>query len=126
MTSATRLSLALFGGVALGAAAIHALHAQTKPPAYTIAEFEVTDPAKFQAYGEKTGAAIPAAGGRFIVRAGKTHVLNGEPPKRVVVIEWSNMEQAQAYFDSDAYKQLVAARDQGSKFRAFLIEGVAR
>ena len=126
MMSVARCSITLLAVVALGGAAIHGLHAQAKPSAYTIAEFEVTDPANFQTYMEKTGAGIPAAGGRVIVRAGKTYVINGEAPKRVVVIEWPSLDQAQAYFESAAYKELVSNRDKSSKFRAFVIEGVPK
>jgi hypothetical protein len=37
-------ALAMLAGAALGAAATHGLHAQTKPTAYVIAEIEVTNP----------------------------------------------------------------------------------
>lgn len=116
--------LAAFIGFAFGAAVVQAVHAQAKPRAYTIAEFEVTDPPTFQKYGQGTGATIPPAGGKFIVRGGKTFVLNGTPPKQVVVIQWESLEEAQAYFESDAYKQLIPSRDGGAKFRAFVVEGV--
>jgi uncharacterized protein (DUF1330 family) len=113
-------------GAAVGAAAIQGLHAQSKPMAYTFAEFEVTDPTNFKTYGDATGAGIPAAGGKFVVRAGKTHVVGGEAPKRVVLIEWPSFDQAHAYFESAAYKQLVENRDKSAKFRAFVIEGAEK
>lgn len=111
-------------GFALGAAVVQGVQAQAKPPAYTIAEFEVTDPATFQKYGDATRTGIPAAGGRFIVRGGKTLILNGPPPKQVAVIQWESLEKAQAFFESEAYKQLIPIRDKSSNFRAFSIEGV--
>ena len=120
------LAFAVLTGFALGALVVHAVHAQATPPAYTIAELEVTDPPTFQQYGKATGAGIPAAGGRFIVRGGKTCVINGAPPKQVVVIQWDSLEKAQAYFQSDAYKQLVPIRDKSSNFRAFVVEGVGQ
>ena len=86
---------------------------------------EVTDPATFQKYGEATRSSIPAAGGRFIARGGKTFVINGAPPKQIVLIQWDSLEQARAFFEADSYKQLVAIRDKGSNFRAFVVEGVA-
>jgi uncharacterized protein (DUF1330 family) len=87
---------------------------------------EVTDPATFQKYAEATGKGIPAAGGRVIARGGKTFVVNGTAPKQIVLIQWDSLEKAQAFFESDAYKQLIPIRDKGSNFRAFVIEGVAR
>lgn len=117
--------LALLVGFALGAAVVHRVHAQAKPPAYTIAEIEVTDPATYKKYADATGRGIPAAGGRFIVRGGKTVVLNGPQPKQIAVIQWESLEKARAFFESEAYKQLVPIRDKSSNFRAFIIEGVA-
>ena len=37
------IALAMIGSFALGAAAVQGLHAQSKPPAYVIAEINVTD-----------------------------------------------------------------------------------
>ena len=125
MSQRTTIVLAGFAGFVLGAAVLHGVHAQGKPPAYTIAEFEVTDPATFQKYGDATRAGIPAAGGRFIVRGGKAVVINGPAPKQLAVIQWESLEKAQAFFESDAYKQLIPVRDKGSNFRAFTVEGAA-
>lgn len=125
MSKSLTAVLGVLAGFAFGAAVVQGVHAQAKPPAYTIAEIEVTDPATFQKYGEATRSGIPAAGGRFIVRGGKTFVLNGAPPKQVVVIQWESLEKARAYFESEAYKQLIPIRDKSSNFRAFVIEGVA-
>ena len=114
---------ALLAGFALGALAVEGVRAQAKPPAYTIAEIEVTDQATYQEYMKGTSVQVPAAGGRFIVRGGRTFVVNGAPPKRIAVIQWENFEKAQAFFDSEAYKQLIPMRDKSSNFRAFVIEG---
>ena len=115
----------LLAGFALGAAVVEGVRAQTKPPAYTIAEAEVTDPPTYQKYIEGTTSRVPAAGGRFIARGGRAIVVNGAPPKRVAVIQWESLEKAQAFFESDAYTQLIPIRDKSSNFRAFIIEGVA-
>ena len=117
--------LAMLVGFGLGGLAVKVLHAQARPPAYTIAEVEVTDPAGYQKYMEGTTPAVPAAGGRFIVRGGKTFVVNGAPPKRIAVIQWDSYEKALAFHNSEAYKQLIPIRDKSSNFRAFVIEGVA-
>jgi uncharacterized protein (DUF1330 family) len=126
MTKLSTGVLALLTGFVLGAAVVHGVHAQAKPQAYTIAEFEVTDPETFKKYGDATRTAIPAAGGRFIVRAGaKAVVVNGAPPKQVAVIQWESLDKGQAFFESEAYKQLIPVRDKGSRFRAFTVEGAA-
>jgi uncharacterized protein (DUF1330 family) len=121
---AFRLLAGVSAGFALGAAVTVGVHAQAKPPAYTIAEIEVTDPSTFQQYGQATGKSVPEAGGRIIVRGGKSFVVNGPPPKQIVVIQWESLEKAQAFFESEGYRKLVPIRDKSSHFRAFVIEGV--
>ena len=57
MKYTTKLVLTLLTSFALGGGAIGALKAQgNKPPAYVIAEVEVTDPAGFQQYSGKASA----------------------------------------------------------------------
>jgi uncharacterized protein (DUF1330 family) len=117
--------VALLAGFAFGAATVEGVRAQAKPPAYTIAEIEVTDQATYQEYMKGTSVQVPVAGGRFIVRGGRTFVVNGAPPKRIVVIQWENFEKAQAFFESEAYRHFIPIRDKSSHFRAFVIDGVA-
>src|SRR5215475_12852281 len=122
MNKALIVVLAALGGFAFGAAAVQLGYGQTKAMAYTVAEIEVTDPETFQKYGDATRISIPAAGGRVIVRGGKTFVVNGAPPKQIVLIQWDSLERAQTFFESESYKQLVPIRDKSSNFRAFVIE----
>lgn len=118
--------LAVGAGFGVGVAVVRAVYANAKPPAYTIAEIEVTDPPTFQKYGEATRTSIPAAGGRIIVRGGRTFVINGPSPKQVVVIQWDSLENAQAFFESEGYRQLIPIRDKSSNFRAFVVEGLTQ
>jgi nicotinamidase-related amidase len=54
MKQTTKLALTLLTGFALGGGAIGELKAQgNKPPAYVVAEVEVTDPAGFRQYVAK-------------------------------------------------------------------------
>lgn len=124
MKSSAKLSITLLVGAAIGAMAMHSLHAQVKPKALVIAETEVTDPASFKKYAEGAAVIVPQAGGRFLVNGGKTFTINGTTPKRVAVLEWDSFEQAQAFYESEAYKKLTADRDKGSNFRSFLVENL--
>jgi uncharacterized protein (DUF1330 family) len=119
--------LSIVASLALGVVTIHALHAQSKPAVYGIVEFEITDPEGFvKEYSPRAVAVIEAAGGKIIVRGGKTISVVGEPPKRVLVVAWQSVEQAQAYRQSAASKELepVFAK-YGKMHRAFFVEGVA-
>ena len=119
-------ALLLATGMGLGLLTSGILQAQNPPPAFTIAEIQVTDPEAFKEYANATGKGVPAAGGRFIVRSGKSFVISGEPPKNIAVIQWDSLEKARTYFESAEYKKLAEVRDKASKFRAFTIEGAAQ
>jgi uncharacterized protein (DUF1330 family) len=125
-----KLMLAALAGVVIGAASIATLSAQgvspTKaPPAYLIAEIEVTDPDGYKTYQDGVSSVLAASGGRFVVRGGKTVALDGAPPNRIVVIAFDSIEKAQAFRNSTVYKEFVPIRDKSSKFRLFAAEGVA-
>jgi uncharacterized protein (DUF1330 family) len=125
-----KLMLLALTGVVIGVASSKMLSAQavssTKaPPAYLIAEIEVTDPDGYKTYQDGVSSELAASGGRFVVRGGKTVAFDGAPPKRIVVIAFDSMEKAQAFRNSTVYNQFVPIRDKSSKFRLFAAEGVA-
>src|ERR1700736_4455728 len=119
------IALSMLAGAALGAAAIQGLHAQAKPPVYQIVEIDVLNQdAYLKDYAPRAQAAIKAAGGKFLAAGGKTTTIEGEPPKsRVVIQQWDSLEQAQAYRNSAAFKDLLPIRDKLAKFRSFVVEG---
>jgi uncharacterized protein (DUF1330 family) len=101
------------------------LHAQTKPAAYSINDIEVTDKEAFKAFAPKAGAVIQAAGGKFLVRGGQVTNVEGDAPKRVVVITFENVDKTQAWQNSAAWKELLPERAKSQKVRSFIVEGVA-
>jgi uncharacterized protein (DUF1330 family) len=127
MNTKYKIALAVLAGAGLGAAAMQGLHAQAKPKAYIVSESEVLDAAANDAYRPLIIAAIQAAGGRRLAPpGGKTVAFVGEAPKRVSISEWESLEKAQAYQNSEAYKNLAPQRDKAIKIiRSFAIEGAA-
>jgi uncharacterized protein (DUF1330 family) len=122
-----KLALAVLAGVSIGVAGAKVIYAQQvkTPPAYVIAEVDVTDPATFQKYREKIPETLAPFNGHYVVRGGKTQSLEGEPPKRFVVIAFDSMEKAQAWEDSPAYAAIKPIRQSSAKSRIFIAEGVA-
>jgi uncharacterized protein (DUF1330 family) len=120
------LALAVLAGVAIGVAGATAIHAQQvkAPPAYVIAEVDVTDPTTFQKYAEKVPGTLAPFNGHYLVRGGKIQALEGEAPKRFVVIAFDNAEKAQGWEDSPAYEAIKPIRHSSAKSRVFIVEGV--
>ena len=128
MNRSVTVGLAMLASAALGAAAVQGLHAQAKPPVYQIVEIEYLDQAAYvKDYAPKAQAAIKAAGGKFLAAGGKVTPIEGDPPKpRVVIQQWDSVEQAQAYRNSAAFKDLLPLRNKLAKFRSYIVEGMAQ
>jgi uncharacterized protein (DUF1330 family) len=127
MKSKRKLLLTVLIASAIGVAGARAIHArQVKTnPAYVIAEVEVTDPATFQKYAEQVQGTLTPFNGRYIVRGGKIVPLEGDGPKRFVVIAFDSVEKAQAWEDSPAYDAIKPIRHSSAKSRIFIAEGIA-
>jgi uncharacterized protein (DUF1330 family) len=118
--------IAMLMGAALGAAAVQTIRAQASPPAYYVAEVTLKDQ-----NGYMTEFVPPAeksrqdGGGKFIVRGGKTTTLQGAAPAaRIVVIQFDNLDKAQAWWNSPAQKSAQAIGDRYGTFRSYLVEGL--
>jgi uncharacterized protein (DUF1330 family) len=119
------VALAMFAGFGLGAVAVQGLHAQAKPPVYSVAEIDIADQAAYSTYVPKAQAAIKAAGGKILAAGGAITAVEGAPPKsRVVIQQWDNLEKYQGYRSSAAFKDLLPMREKVAKWRTFVVEGV--
>ena len=92
--------------------------------AYVIAEIEVTDPAGYEEYRKQVLAVVTKYGGKFIVRGGKIDSREGGwNPKRLVLVEFPSLAQAQKWYDSPEYAPLIKLRQKASKGRLIIVEG---
>lgn len=94
-------------------------------PAYLFANVEVTDAAGYEQYRQRVSATIEAYGGRYLVRGGTTEVLEGEwMPKRLVILEFADMAQLNAWYRSPEYKPLIELRQRTAKSTLVAVQGV--
>ena len=122
------VALSILAGVAVGAAAVQALHAQAKPPAYVVAEIDVTNAEPYdKEYVPPAAKAITDAGGKYVVRGGRTVAIFGQPPQpRIAVMVFESMEKANAAFESSAYNEAKKIGDKYAKFRVYAVEGLVQ
>ena len=122
------VGVAMVVGAALGAAAVQTLHAQTKPTAYNIAEITIKDQDGYnKEYLPLIAKALTDAGGKFLVRGGKTISYEGAAPApRVVVVQFESLDKLQALYNSAPYKDAVAVGDKYAIQRIFGAEGVSQ
>ncbi len=113
-------------GFALGAVAVQGLHAQGKPPAYYIAEITVKDQEAFMKEFAIPGMKpIQEVGAKFLAQGSKPVSLQGETPPRVTVIQFENMDKAQAWWNSPTTKERQVIGDKYATFRSYLVEGTS-
>ena len=81
-------------------------------PAYLIVETDVTDPEQYEQYKAASPGAVAAGGGRFLVRGGELAVLEGDwAPKRLVVVEFEDLEAAKRWYESPEYQEAKQLRE---------------
>ena len=127
MKTNPKLMLGILVGALIGAAGtmvIHAQHAKVAP-GYVVAEVDITDPATFKQYADKAPGTIAQYGGHYVIRNGKNTSIEGDAPKRFVVIQFESVEKAQAWEDSPEYTAIKPIRHKSAKSRVFIIEGAA-
>ena len=92
--------------------------------AYLVAEMDVTDAAAYEAYKTAAGAIIARYGGRYLSRGGRAACLEGEPSKRVVIVEFDSIEAAERWYHSDEYRAARRLRDGAAKCRLYVVEAL--
>ena len=94
-------------------------------PAYVIAGIEVTDPEAYRGYTSQVPGIVERFGGKFVVRGGQAENLEGEAPRRLIVLEFPNVERARAFYTSPEYQKIIPIRQRNAKTSFLtLVEGV--
>lgn len=96
--------------------------------AYFVIELDVEDGPSIAEYERQVTEHIVAAGGRFLVRGNNyVPIEGGWTPKRLIIIEFPDIEAIQAYYNSDFNQQSKRKRMDGTggkQSRAIAIAGV--
>jgi uncharacterized protein (DUF1330 family) len=92
--------------------------------ALVIVDIEVTDPVRYEDYKRLASASIAAHGGRYLVRGGRSEVLDGAwTPRRLVVLEFDSFEQAKAWRESPEYAEAKKVREGCARSNMVVVEG---
>lgn len=122
--------LSMLVGIIIGAGTIQVLHAQAKPLAYVVIEADVKNPEGFAK--EYIPLALKALKGgsygyKVLARNGKTVTLDGEPPKkRVIINQFTDLDHAVAAYNSPEYNAARAVSRKYADIRTFAVEGVSQ
>lgn len=93
--------------------------------AYVVVQVEVKDPDRYEGYKKMVPPSLAKYGGRFIVRGGQVHPMEGTwSPKRFVLVEFPSVEQAKAWWASPEYAEAKALRQATAESQLIIVEGV--
>jgi uncharacterized protein (DUF1330 family) len=93
--------------------------------AYVIVDVDVHDPVLYEEYKKHTPGSLTPFGGRFVVRGGDTHTLEGDwKPTRIVVLEFPTVEKAKEWWDSDTYRHARDIRHRAARTKMIVVQGV--
>lgn len=92
--------------------------------AYLIARVDVTDWDAYREYMKLTPPLVEAHGGKFIARGGEVVTLEGEEEtRRVVLLEFPSVADAQTFFDSPGYSEARAVRANAAEAQFVVVSG---
>jgi uncharacterized protein (DUF1330 family) len=93
-------------------------------PAYVIVEIDILDPAGYEEYKNLTSATVEKYG-KYIVRGGRTEVLEGDwNPKRIVLLEFESAQRAKEWLNCEEYREPRKMRHRTAKTNMIVVEGV--
>ncbi|HEY9153235.1 MAG TPA: DUF1330 domain-containing protein [Anaerolineales bacterium] len=93
--------------------------------AYVIVDIDVTDPEGYKEYASLAPATVTLYGGRYLARGGPNQTLEGDwHAKRLVILEFPNVEKAKAWLNSPEYAPIRKLRHQYAKSNMVAVEGV--
>lgn len=75
-------------------------------------------------YIEKIQATLDPYGGRFRVHGATVEVREGDWPGTVVIVEFPDVEQARAWYDSPAYREILPLRTRHIDGSTLIVDGV--
>jgi uncharacterized protein (DUF1330 family) len=93
--------------------------------AYWINTFvEIIDEDKLARYVKLAGAAMIAAGGRFLARGNPAHTFEEASELRTSLIEFDSVDAAVAAYRSPAYQEALRVLDNGARREIRILDGV--
>ena len=91
---------------------------------YGFAEIAVTDPEAYKDYIARSGPAVAAAGGRFLVRGGDPRVVEGgRSAARIILVEFDAPDGADRFYQSPPYQDALPYRLRTASSHYYFLQG---
>ncbi|MCE8539409.1 DUF1330 domain-containing protein [Ruegeria pomeroyi] len=94
------------------------------PKAYIVAHIRIHDPETFERFKSMSGPAIKDFGGRVLVRNPNIDHREGAATGTCIIVEFDSLEQARAFYESEAYTAARLVREEAAETDLVIVEGV--
>ena len=92
--------------------------------AFVLVEIDIHDPKLYKSYTQLTPETIANYQGKFVVRGGKTTVLEGNwDPNRLVLLEFPSVALANDWWHSKEYTKARKIRQRAASTRMIIVQG---
>lgn len=94
--------------------------------AYLVVDCKLTDPELYEQYKIKAKPLAEKHGGEYLARGGKTTLKESAlwSPTRMVLVRFPSAEQAEAFYESAEYQQLLGISKQSAQRTVFILDGM--
>ncbi|HML08276.1 MAG TPA: DUF1330 domain-containing protein [Xanthobacteraceae bacterium] len=119
------VTLALIAGFGLLVLASQTLDAQARRHAFFVTVFDAESEQEVlnTDYPSLAPATFQPFGGRYAIQSARTIPFDGQPPTRIVVVEFDSMEKLLAWHESAAFRSSYDPH-RSARVRAFAVEGM--
>ena len=95
-------------------------------PAYLVVDTDVTHPERYEDYKRLAKPIVEAHGGHYLARGGTITRKETDlwDPKRLVLIRFDSAEQAQRFYDSPEYQQVLQISKESARRTVVILEGL--
>lgn len=94
--------------------------------AYLVVDTLLTDPALYEQYKAKARPLAEKHGGEYLARGGETTLKETDlwSPTRLVIIRFPSAEQANRFYDSAEYQEVLKISKQSARRTVVVLEGL--
>ena len=77
---------------------------------YLIANYKITNPQAYKAYGAAVGTTILAHGGEILVAGPGSEIVEGSPEPVSVIVKFPSVQALREWYDSPEYRAIIHHR----------------
>lgn len=94
--------------------------------AYLVVDTKLTDPDLYEQYKREAKPIVESFGGEYLARGGRVSLKESQlwSPTRMVLIRFPSAEQAEAFYQSAQYQQVLPIGTRAAQRTVFILEGM--